>query len=161
MSVCYWGDIFYGVDRINDSHLFDEDKERKVILKALIDLMDEDDFIEYIQDNQDINFLCDVSDIADNGINDLLRFLDNTNVAAFNPYACNQDVLFFGMHFILPWQVKSLTTKLDTDINIYNALKPILKDSVTFEVFRSHLCTFVINGADDYVTYYSLDTKED
>lgn len=23
MSVCYWGDIFYGVDRINDSHLFE------------------------------------------------------------------------------------------------------------------------------------------
>lgn len=158
MSVCYWGDMFYGIDRINDSHLFDEAKEKKVILKALIDIMDEDEFIEYMQGNNEINF-CSVDDIGDNGINDLLRFLDNTKVVAYNPYTCNQDILFFGINFILPWQVTRLTSKLDVDISIYNALKPILKDDIKFEDFRKHLHTFIISGADDYVSYYSLDIK--
>lgn len=35
MSVCYWGDKFYGINRITNGHLFDEEKEKAMILTAM------------------------------------------------------------------------------------------------------------------------------
>lgn len=155
MSVCYWGDKFYGINRIENSHLFDEQKERKIIIKSLLDIWDEEDVVEAMEDYE-LTFGYPSETETDDGINDLTAFLEGTGVTAYNHYSSNGEILFFGIDFALPWELEKIETKEEVDLRIYNALKPILKDDVTFEQVNPLIKTIIINGVDDYVTYYEL-----
>lgn len=154
MSICYWGDQFYGVDRIENSELFDESKERKLIIESISKVWDKEYVDEAIEDYELTFGSVDELDL-DNGIDDLTYFLDDTKgVNAYHAYCSNQDIMFFGVNYILPWQVEKLETQEEVDRKIYDALKPILKDDVTFEIFQPYIYHININGADDYITYY-------
>lgn len=153
MSVCYWGDQFYGIDRIKCSHLFDKEKERKLIIKELIDEFDEEDLIDAIQ-NYDLNFGSPNELDLDNGLYDITKFLNGTNVFTYHENACNQDIMFFGIPYQLPWEMEKIESQYEVNQRIFKAIKPILKDDVKFKDIEPLFKRYSFNGADNYVTYY-------
>lgn len=153
MSVCYWGDQFYGVNRIEHSELFDCQKEEEIIKKAITEIWDEEYAQEAIE-NCELTFGSIDELDPDNGIKDLTEFLDNTGVVPYHQYCSNQEIMFFGINYSLPWDIEKIETKEEVNEKIYNALKPILKDNITFENFEPHINYINISGADDYITYY-------
>lgn len=152
MSVSYWGDLFYGINRIEHSELFDKDKERKIILKKIKELFVEEEAKNY-EEGFYLNFeSIDELDMADY-ISDLADFL-KFDVNIYHVYCSNDDILYFGMPVIFPWEAKEIITQKKINENIYNAIKPILKDGITFEQVEPLIKKVSFNGADDYVTYY-------
>lgn len=152
MSTAFWGDLFYGVDRIKHSEIFDTLKERDRIIASLEDVWEKEE-VEAIK-GYDLSY-DNVDELnLEDAIWETTSFLNGTGVA---PYSCGSDVLFFGVNFVLPWEVEEIETKEEVDSRIYKSLKPILKDEITFEAFSKLLKQFVINGADDDVKYYDLD----
>lgn len=153
MSVSYWGDNFYGVNRFSHPEIFDKDKERKIIIESITKAWDKeyvDKAIEYYELTFDN---VDELDI-DNGADELTHFLDGTGVVPYHTYSSYENIMFFGIHYSLPWEIEKIETKEEVDRKIYNALKPILKDNITFEDFEPCISYINISGADDYVTYY-------
>jgi hypothetical protein len=155
MSICYWGDKFYGIDRIENAHLFDTNKEREIILNSLKET-DINLYENIIENDEEIDFEeIDLYETA-NGIDDYIKFLDNTEVVCYAVDSCNGNLLFFGIDYKLPWEVTALKPQWEVDQEIYNAIKPILKDGVGFDIIKPRIQTYVINGQDDYVSYYEL-----
>ena len=151
MSICYWGDKFYGIDRIENADLFDTDKEREVILNSL-KKTDESLYEKFLE--EEVNF--EEIDLyeTDNGIDDFTDFLSDTEVVPYAVDSCNGNLIFFGVNYSLPWEVVNLKSQEEVDQDIYNAIKPILKDGVSFLDIKPRIETYIINGQDDYVSYY-------
>lgn len=152
MSVCYWGDKFYGINRIKHPELFDKQKERKVILESLYSQWDEEFYLE-AKEIEDISFEnLDELEI-ENGAEEVTDFLSNTGIHPYHDTACNESIIFFGIHHSLPWQIEKIETQEEIDRKIYNALKPILKNNIEFENIEPFINEIIINGQDDYITY--------
>lgn len=155
MSVCYWGDQFYGINRITNPELFDKEKERKVIIESISQTWDKE-YVDQALEECALDFE-NVDELdSDNGVDDLTNFLEGTGVEAYYAYCSNDDIMFFGINYSLPWQIEKIETQEEVDLKIYNALKPILKDGVTFEQVIPNINRINISGADDYITYYEL-----
>lgn len=154
MGVCYWGDKFYGIDRLTNAELFDENKEREVILKSLKD--NECDIYKNYLEEERVNFESISIYDADNGIDDYINFLEDTDVMCFAADSWDKDVLFFGIDYSLPWQMTALKSQDEVDQDIYNAIKPILKDGICLDTIKPRIQAYSINGQDDYISYYSM-----
>lgn len=155
MSICYWGDKFYGIDRIENADLFDTEKERKIILNSLKEV--ESDVHEALIEEEHVDFENIDLYATDNYIEDYTySLLKDTEVLSYAISSCNGNLLFFGINFALPWETVALKSQWEVDQDIYNAIKPILKDGVSFADIKPRIETYIINGQDDYVSYYGM-----
>lgn len=153
MSICYWGDKFYGINRITNGHLFDEEKEKAMILTAMEHLH----FTQEQKDDYADNYEFTFADIMNSDYEDLIissMFFLKDKVEFYNAYSSGDAIAFFGIDFALPWQIDKIESQKEVNLKIYNALKPILKTEVTFEQVEPLIQLVILNGQDDYVTYH-------
>lgn len=154
MSATCWGDQFYGINRIEHSELFDEVKEREIILQSLYNNWEKEYYKEAI--SKDFSFGCLSELEIENNAYEAADFLNDTDITIYYEDAENCEILFFGIHYSLPWQIKEIETQEEIDIRIYNAIKPILKDNITFDMVEPLIKKVVFNGMDAYVTYHEF-----
>ena len=155
MSVAYWGDLFYGVNRIKNSEIFDKNKEKEMILEAMEHLhFNEEDKVNYIKGFY-LNFES-LDELDDENLIMSSMFFLKDKIEFYHMYCCNDDIVFFGIHAAFPWEIQAIKTQKEINIDIYNAIKPILKDNITFDQVEPLIKTININGADDYITYHEF-----
>lgn len=154
MSVSYWGDLFYGIDRINHEEFFDKEKEKRIIINVMKDLFNVNVIEEMEREEYDEVSFGNISGWDLYEFAELISSFLPEGVEFYAPYSSNEEISLFGINFVLPWEVKEIVTQKEVDKKIYEALKPILKDNVKFIDIKPFIKRYNINGADDYITFY-------